>query len=135
MSTLPSLPQQPEDGPDLRPEVPTVGAGFDFTDPDSPLAGLYLRASHVAATALLAAVFLLLNFTPLWHTDVWGHLKFGQWIVRHQRLPDRDPFCPFTQGEPAGLSYSWLGQSGLYLLYHAGERLAGGDPLERMAGG
>ncbi len=112
-----------------------VGAGIDFADPNSPLAPYYLRASHVAAVALLCAVFVLLNFAPLWHTDIWGHLKFGQWIVNQGRLPERDPFCPFATVDGGFVHYSWLSQAGFYALYHFGETLAGGSPLERMAGG
>jgi hypothetical protein len=133
MSLHPSVSPQP--GNESQPEDLTVGAGFDFTDPHSPLAPFYLRTSHVVAAALILGVFLLLNFTPMWHTDVWGHLKFGQWIVNHRALPQTDPFCPFADTQPVALCYSWLGQSVLYLLYHAGELLAGDDELVRMAGG
>jgi hypothetical protein len=135
MSMPPSLSTPPADGPDPRPEGLAIGAGFDFADPDSVLAPLYLRASAVTAVALLTGVFLLINYAPLWHTDIWGHLKFGQWMVQNGRLPERDPFCPFAEGDTGAIHYSWLGQVGLYLLYHAGELLAGGDALERMAGG
>jgi len=112
-----------------------VGAGLDFTDPTSALAPLYLRASHVAAVGLLTGIFVLVNYAPLWHTDIWGHLKFGQWMVDHRRLPDHDPLCAFATEGTGFIHYSWLGQTGLYLLYHLGEWLAGGGPLERMAGG
>jgi hypothetical protein len=112
-----------------------VGAGIDFTDPHSPLARYYLRTSDVIATALIAVVFLLINFAPLWHTDIWGHLAFGKWIVEHRVLPERDPLCPYATEGSGYLHYSWLGQAGLYLVYHLGEILAGGDDLSRMAGG
>ena len=111
------------------------GAGIDFADPDSVLAPYYLRTSAVVAVALIAVVFLLINYAPLWHTDIWGHLKFGQWMVQNWCLPERDPFCPFADGDMGAIHYSWLGQVGLYTLYHAGELVAGGDALERMAGG
>jgi hypothetical protein len=133
MATPLSTPPEEETG--SQTQGMAVGAGIDFTDPNSPLAPFYLRASHVAAVALLCGIFVLLDFAPLWHTDIWGHLKFGQWIVAHGRLPERDPFCPFATEEGGCIHYSWLSQAGLYMVYHVGEMLAGGGPLERMAGG
>ena len=35
-------------------DLPVVGAGFNFSDPNSRLAFLYLRSSHVAAFGFLA---------------------------------------------------------------------------------
>ena len=45
-------------------------------------------------------------------------------MVDHGRLPDRDPLCAFATEETGFIHYSWLGQTGLYLLYHLGEVLA-----------
>src|SRR3712207_1260895 len=73
-------------------ETIVVGAGIDFTDPNSPLAPLYFRVSHVLAIVLLALTFVLLTWVPVYHTDVWGHLRFGEEIVRQRRLPEREPF-------------------------------------------
>src|SRR5215468_415389 len=106
----------------------TLGAGIDFTDPNSPLAKWYCRGSHVVAALIFAAIFIILNFAPLWHTDIWGHLKFGQWIVQQARLPEREPFCPFATEGAGFIHYNWLSQAGLYALYHLGELLAGGGP-------
>jgi hypothetical protein len=132
MSLDPQLPR-PDEPPLEEPDP--LGAGIDFTDPSSPLAPFYCQASHVAAAGLLALVFTFASFIPLWHTDIWGHLKFGQWMVEHGRLPRREPFCALADGQAPGLHAYWLVQSSLYLLYHTGELLAGGDAQQRMAGG
>jgi hypothetical protein len=87
------------------------------------------------AIVLLGLVFLLITFVPLWHTDIWGHLAFGRWITDNLRLPHDDPVCAFAEPEPPSILYCWLGQTSFYLLYHVGELLAGGDALQRMAGG
>ena len=122
-------------GPDYSPEPESVGAGIDFSDPNSPLAPYYLQTSQVIGIALIAGVFVLLGFVPLMHTDIWGHLKFGQWIVTHERLPDGDPLCPFAEHD-SGVTYpGQLGQAFTYLIFHTGESLAGGDHLQRLAGG
>jgi hypothetical protein len=112
-----------------------LGAGLNLTDPNSPLAPYYCRGSHVAAAALLGLVFLFFSYVPLWHTDIWGHLKFGKWMVEHGRLPAREPFNGLTDPHAPALHAYWLGQVGLYLLYHAGEVLAGGDAGHRLEGG
>src|SRR4051812_17187416 len=110
MTPLPA-PHSPSTEVDPVPETPaTLGAGLDFSDPHSPLARYYLSASHVAAAALLAGVFLILCHVPLWHTDIWVHLRLGQWIVEHQQMPARDPFCPFADPTAAAPYPGWLGQ-------------------------
>ncbi len=135
MSVSPPRPAPPADDPEAGPDGLVVGAGLNFTDPNSPLAPYYLRASHLFAAGLLAVLFVLLNSVSLWHTDVWGHLSFGRWVVEHGRLPDREPFSPYSDPEAPALRYCWLSQAGAYLLFHAGELLAGGDAVQRLAGG
>lgn len=112
-----------------------LGAQIDFADPNSPLARYYMGNGHLAAAALFALLFVFLNFVPLRQTDVWGHLKFGQWIVDRGQLPSGNPFCPFLQESVPSNYYCWLGQVLFYAIYHLGEILAGGDALSRMEGG
>ncbi len=117
-------------------EEPTpLGAGIDFTDPNSPLAPYYLQASDVWAVVLLSLLLIILNLAPLWHTDVWGHLKFGKWIVSNGRFPTSATFCDHEDPQLPFRTVYWLAQSGLYLVYHAGEVLLGPDPTRAMQGG
>jgi hypothetical protein len=111
-------------------------AGEDALVPDglSSLGPYFLQSSHVIAAALLAAAFFLLSHRSLWYSDIWGHLKFGQWIVQHRQLPAQEPFSPFTDRQPY-IHFQWLSQVGMYLAFTAGEWLAGGDALHRLAGG
>jgi hypothetical protein len=125
----------PNAAPPAVGEAAPLGAGFDFRNPDSPLARLYLSRGALAAAALLGGLFVFLSMVPLWHTDVWGHLKLGQWVVAHRALPDREPFCPDADPASPGLYAYWLGQAGLYALFAAGRWLAGGDELRQLAGG
>ncbi|MBI1914037.1 MAG: hypothetical protein HYS12_04775 [Planctomycetes bacterium] len=111
-----------------------LGAGFDFTDPNSPLAPYYLRASHVVAAGLLAFALLYLSAQPLVHPAVWGHLALGRWTAEHGSLPHGDPFTPFAAPDRP-VSSSWLTEVGYHALYRVGEMLAGGDEKRRMAGG
>jgi hypothetical protein len=56
-------------------------------------------------------------------------------MVQHGRLPRCEPFCALSDPGVGSLHAYWLVQVSLYLLYHAGELLAGGDHLHRMEGG
>ena len=127
----PAAPATPEPAEQT---IPVLGAGLDFSDPHSPLAPYYLRNGPVALVGLLGLFFFFLSFVPLWHTDVWGHLKFGEWMVQHGQLA-ADGLSPFAEPQPPGLHAYWLCQSGMYVVYHGGELLAGGDALHRMEGG
>lgn len=107
-------------------DAPPLGAGIDFADPNSPLAPYYLSASQVVYAAALAAVYLLANYAALWHTDVWGHLKFGQWFLTHG-WPTAEPFTPFGDPSTNLAGYCWLGQVLFAATFNAGTWLAGGD--------
>src|SRR5438105_2431036 len=90
-------------------EDDSPGPGIDFTDPNAPLAPYYLQTSHVVAALFIMGIFLFYAlFRPLWHSDFWGHLKFGQWIVEHGRLPDREPFSPFSDSSAPYVNFQWL---------------------------
>ena len=103
-----------------------------------PVVRLQLRTTSTAAVAavvLLGFAFLCAGVPPLWHSDIWAHLKFGQWIVSHGALPGREPFSAFSDPAAAGLHYSWLSQAALFAAYHFGELFVGGDEIQRTAGG
>jgi len=119
-----------------EPAEPRVGPDIDFADPNSPLAPYYLQASHVLATLLIVAIFLFFNLmTPLWHSDIWGHLKTGEWILANRQLPQRELFSPFSDPTLPASNFQWLSQVTFAGAFYVGEWLAGGSTLERMAGG
>jgi hypothetical protein len=123
--------QQPADE-----ELIAVGAGIDFSDRNSPLAPFYLRTSHVVLAGLLAVFFAAFTHLPLWHTDVWGHLRFGQEIVSRRALPEHEPFPEsFADKEAPYIHYQWLAQAGAYLVYEAGAALSPPDDDHRLGGG
>ena len=73
---------------------------------------------------LIAAVFCLLfmhyNYLPLFHSDVWGHVAYGEWILQHGRLPASEPFVPLADGVPV-VDTAWLGQVILGLTGSSGD--------------
>ncbi len=68
-----------------------------------------LSRPGLAVVGVLSAVFLLTGLNRINHTDIWGHLSFGRWIVEHGQLPAADPF---RWNLPAVdfLNVFWLGQ-------------------------
>ena len=68
-----------------------------------------LSRAGLAAVITLCAIFALTSFNRLNHTDLWGHLDFGRWIVEHQTLPTHDPFAASPTDTPV-LNAAWLSQ-------------------------
>lgn len=121
--------------PEPRPDPTSVGAGYDFSDPDSSLAPYYLQTHQIIAVFLVGFGFTLGTMFYLWHTDIWGHMRYGQWMHENHRIPDGEPFSPWWDGRQPFTQFYTISQLGLYYVYVAGERLAGGDDVSRMAGG
>jgi hypothetical protein len=79
---------------------------------------LWLSAAAPAvAMVLLAAIFFRASNAPVWHLDTWAHWKFGQWICEHGRLPERDPFSPYSDHSRPLVDTLWLSQVTCYLVY------------------
>ncbi len=86
----------------------------------------------IPARIALTGVFLIGLFsTEVSDPDFWWHLKTGEYIVTHHRLPVPDPFAYTTATAPPAypdeattrrfnLSHEWLAQAIWYLVYAAG---------------
>lgn len=116
----------------IHPASLPASSSEDVALPPPP--SYYLRSGDLLAVAVLCGIFALLSVMRVWHTDIWAHLKFGEWIVQHRALPAQEPFSPFAEQQPY-IHFQWLMQAGLYVVFAAGEGLAGGDELHRLAGG
>lgn len=68
-----------------------------------------LRRSHVVVAALLATACLYFNYIPVFHSDIWGHVSYGEWILQHRSLPTEDPFVELAAGVPITCT-AWLSQ-------------------------
>ena len=74
-------------------------------------------------------VFKVGGIVRLNHTDLWGHINFGRWIVTHQALPATDPLA--AQPSATGvLQYAWLSQTLGYEVH----RLFGNEGLALARG-
>lgn len=68
-----------------------------------------LGIPHVLVTGFFSLLFMYLSYQPLFHTDLWGHVAYGQWILQHQKLPIEDPYVQQARGVPM-IASAWLGQ-------------------------
>ncbi len=59
------------------------------------------------AAFVLGLVYLYFSYTPLYHTDLWGHLSYGRWIVQNGQLPETEPLLPLAAGQPF-VDTAWL---------------------------
>ena len=86
---------------------------------------------RTAALILAGAYLLGLLSSQAEDTDIWWHLKTGQYIFEHRALPVPDPFAyttalnpPANAGEAQvrrfNLTHEWLAQTIFYALYAIG---------------
>lgn len=84
--------------------------------------------SVLGLTLVLGILFVVLSSTPLYHTDLWGHLNYGREIWSSGSLPATEPTLPLARGvqmvDSAWLTqligfgtYQWLGTAGLKFLF------------------
>ena len=71
-------------------------------------------------SVMLLVVFLFLNYRPLWHTDLWGHLAYGR-LIRESGLGvlyGNEPLMPLAEGIRF-TDTAWLSQVIGFLAYES----------------
>ena len=68
-----------------------------------------LTPRHLVACVLGALLFVVYNYTRLFHTDIWGHVEYGLWILDNRSTPRFDPILELTEGVPI-IPTAWLSQ-------------------------
>lgn len=111
------LDRPPKTAPEpARPEP--IGQGLDLsTLEDHVPEGWKWSRRLVGCVLVLGLVFAWFCLKPLWHTDLWGHLNYGRWIVAARALPATEPTLPLARGMPF-IDTSWLSQVLGYLTMH-----------------
>ncbi len=113
-----------------------LGAGIDLADPNGPLAPYYLSPAGVLLVLFLAFVFFVLSRGHVYHTDVWGHLRFGEYMAETGRLPTREMFSgDFADQDALYVNFQWVAQLGAYLVFAVGRHLAQTAPDGGLGGG
>ena len=75
-----------------------------------------LMAWAVYAVPLIATLHPV--GVPKYDPDIWWHLRVGQWVVEHGRVPSNDPFSRYGLDKP-WIAYSWLYEVLIYRLHEA----------------
>ncbi|MGO9411034.1 MAG: hypothetical protein ACLQCB_09825, partial [Spirochaetia bacterium] len=69
---------------------------------------------------LLGSAALLLGFEVVFDTDIWWHVRSGDWIMEHFKVPRLDPFT-FASADRTWIDLHWGFQVAVALAH----RLAG----------
>jgi hypothetical protein len=81
------------------------------------LQGLKCALSGLSLLAFAALAFLFGCFELL-DTDIWWHLRAGEWILHNGRVPDLDPFS-FGSADQRWIDLHWLFQIIMAVCYRA----------------
>ena len=93
-----------------KPELPDASVLEDRT-PE------WIRTSPTSALfmLLIGVVFILMANRPLWHTDLWDHLNYGQNIIETHEVSDTEPLLHLCRGVRM-INIPWLAQVGMAAL-------------------
>jgi hypothetical protein len=108
MSTVLEPPKTPQSSQfDVKPELPDASVLEDRT-PE------WVRTTPVSAlfVLLIGFVFVILANRPLWHTDLWDHLNYGQNIIETRTVSDTEPLMYLCRGVRM-INIPWLAQVGM----------------------
>lgn len=89
-------------------------AGPDFAEK------LAIPRSYILVTVLFGVVFLYYSYIPLYHSDIWGHVIYGEWMLENGQLPEVDPYLDLVAGVPVTCT-AWLGQVIFGAAFRSGE--------------
>jgi len=82
---------------------------------------------HIGICLFFAIFFILLNYTPLYHSDLWGHVSYGNWILENGSLPVEDPFTPLAEGVKL-VDTAWLSQ----VIFASVDNILGAEGLSNL---
>jgi hypothetical protein len=86
-----------------------------------------LRLRHLLLALGAGVAFSYYNYIPLFHTDLWGHVAYGYWILDHRQLPVEDPFVRLAEGVTL-VDTAWLGQ----VLLALADKVGGNEWLSHL---
>jgi tetratricopeptide (TPR) repeat protein len=78
-----------------------------------------LKILAMLVVLLALAVPLLLALEKIHESDVFWHLKTGEWILTHAKIPRVDSYSSTVAGKP-WLDWEWLFQAAMYVVYRVG---------------
>lgn len=104
--------QMPSPQPLPAPELPDARVLEDKT-PE------WIRTTSVSTgfVVLIGLVFVLFASRPLWHTDLWDHLNYGQNILATKTVSATEPLMRLCRGVSM-VNIPWLAQVGMAALHN-----------------
>lgn len=108
MSAVLEKPETPHSlEPDGGPQLPDASVLEDRT-PE------WFRTTPTSAlfVLLIGVVFAVMANRPLWHTDLWDHLNYGQNIIATRTISDTEPLLNLCRGVRM-INIPWLAQVGM----------------------
>jgi len=94
-----------------------------------------LRRDTLILMFVVLLVLVTAGLIPLWHTDIWGHTRYGQWILDQHEFPSQEPLSPFSDPSLSYVNHATIPSCGYSLAYQLGSRLGGDDPERQLACG
>lgn len=78
----------------------------------------HLQASRALAIwiVLLGIAYIILSYQAVYYTDIWGHLNYGNEILKTGHVPTQETTMPLAKGVPM-VDTAWLSQVGAAFLY------------------
>ncbi|MEO1999370.1 MAG: hypothetical protein ABGZ17_29345 [Planctomycetaceae bacterium] len=115
-TTIPDLQSTSDSNPvDVDDERPAVDA---MVLEDKLPTWFRCRPLTLVLTLFVSLVFLICNFLPLAHTDLWGHMAYGRMIAENRSLPTTEPLMTMAVGVRF-IDSAWLSQLIGYATYQA----------------
>ena len=125
-TSAPSLKSpQPEDARDpaeaVAPQAEFAATMQASGDEDTQLLSDRFQMSRSQLFVLIGMClfFMYYNYMRLFHSDFWGHVSYGTWIIQHEQLPQQDMYVAHADGMPL-VATAWGSQVMLGLIGRLG---------------
>lgn len=79
-----------------------------------------LTRTHMILVGIGCLFFMYYNYTKLFHSDFWGHVAYGSWMLDHGQLPTQELFVKWAAGVPL-VCTAWLSQALLGAISRSGD--------------
>ena len=66
-------------------------------------------AGAIVLGIVVGGIALWFARLPMWHSDIWGHLSYGRFIIQNAELPETEPFMPLA-ADAKVVDTAWLSQ-------------------------
>ncbi len=79
-----------------------------------------LSRTQMILIGIACLFFMYYSYMRLFHSDFWGHVAYGQWMLEHGELPTQELFVKWAAGVPL-VCTAWLSQLLLGAISRSGD--------------